>query len=116
MKLKWHTLQISEVTIVDANGRIAIGEGANTLRDTIREVVAGGQKKVLLNLAEVNYMDSSGIGELVAVLTAVVNQGGTLKLLNPTKRIHELLQMTHVDKLFQIFTDEPAAVHSFGPA
>ena len=111
--MKWNSRQVGNVTVVDAAGRITIGEGANQLRDTIRELVTSGRRNLVLNMAATTYLDSSGIGELVAALTAAMTQGGSLKLLNISKRIQDMLQLTRVDKLFQAFTDEAAAVNSF---
>ena len=94
MSVKLTTRQVGDVTVVDAVGRITLGEGASTFRDSIRDLVASGNKKLLLNLAEISYIDSSGIGELVSGFTTVANQGGTVKLLNLTKRVQDLLQIT----------------------
>jgi len=101
------------VSVIDAVGRITLGEGASTFRDNVRELVAGGDKKILLNLADVSYIDSSGIGELVSAFTTVTNQGGQLKLLHLTKRIQDLLQITKLYTVFEVFDDEAHAVHSF---
>jgi anti-sigma B factor antagonist len=90
-----------------------LGEASSTFRDTIRELVSKGEKKLLLNLAEVSYIDSSGIGELVSAYTTVTNQGGQLKLLNLTKRIQDLLQITKLYTVFEVFDDEAKAVRSF---
>jgi anti-sigma B factor antagonist len=101
------------VTVIDAVGRITLGEASSTFRDTIRELVSKGEKKLLLNLAEVSYIDSSGIGELVSAYTTVTNQGGQLKLLNLTKRIQDLLQITKLYTVFEVFDNEAEAVRSF---
>jgi anti-sigma B factor antagonist len=77
---------VGDVSVIDVSGRITLGEGSSTLRDALRGLVAQGQKKILLNLGEVSYIDSSGIGELVSAFTSVTNGGGELKLLNLTKR------------------------------
>jgi anti-sigma B factor antagonist len=98
---------------MDAAGRITLGEGTSTLRDAIRESLNGGNKKVLLNLGEVNYIDSSGIGELVSAYTTVRNQGGNLKLLSLNKRIQDLLQITKLYTVFECHDDEAAALRSF---
>ena len=113
MTMKANTRQVDGVTIVDLSGRITLGEGSVILRDTVRDLVGKGNKKILLNLGEVNYIDSSGIGELVSAFTTVRNQGGELKLLNLTKKVHDLLQITKLNTLFDIFEDEAAAVASF---
>ena len=81
--------------------------------DTIRDLAAGGHKKLLLNLAEISYIDSSGIGELVSGFTTVANQGGVVKLLNLTKRVQDLLQITKLYTVFEVFDDEAKAVQSF---
>ena len=107
------TRQVGDVTVIDANGRITLGEGSTAFREKIRELSASGNKKVLLNLAEVNYIDSSGIGELVSGFTTVTNQGGSFKLLNLTKRVVDLLQITKLYTVFEVFDDEAAAIRSF---
>jgi anti-sigma B factor antagonist len=104
---------VGDVTVVDAAGRITLGDGASTFRDTVKELLVGGQKKLLLNLAEVSYIDSSGIGELVSGFTTVTNQGGQVKLLNLTKRVQDLLQITKLYTVFEVFEDEATAVRSF---
>jgi anti-sigma B factor antagonist len=105
--------KVGDVTVIDAVGRITLGEASSTFRDTIRELVSKGEKKLLLNLAEVSYIDSSGIGELVSAYTTVTNQGGQLKLLNLTKRIQDLLQITKLYTVFEVFDNEAEAVRSF---
>ena len=113
MSVKLTNRQVGEVTVVDAVGRITLGEGASTFRDSIRDLAANGHKKLLLNLAEISYIDSSGIGELVSGFTTVANQGGTVKLLNLTKRVQDLLQITKLYTVFEVFDDEAKAVRSF---
>ncbi len=113
MTMKASTRQVDGVTIIDLSGRITLGEGSVVLRDTIRDVVAAGNKKILLNLGDVTYIDSSGIGELVSSFTSVRNQGGELKLLNLTKKVHDLLQITKLYTVFDIKDDEAQAVGSF---
>jgi anti-sigma B factor antagonist len=105
--------QVEGVCVVDVVGRMTLGEGASTVRETIRGLVAKDQKKILLNLGEVSYMDSSGIGELVAGFTTVTNQGGALKLLGLTKRVQDLLQITKLNTVFEVFDREATAVASF---
>ena len=114
MTMKASTRQMDGVTIVDLSGRITLGEGSVVLRDTIRELVGKGNKKILLNLGDVTYIDSSGIGELVSAFTTVRNQGGELKLLNLTKKVHDLLQITKLLTVFDVHDDETKAVASFG--
>lgn len=113
MSMKISNRQVDGVSIVDCSGRITLGEGSVTLRDTVRELLSKGRKKFLLNLGEVNYIDSSGIGELVSAFTTVRNQGGELKLLNLTKKVHDLLQITKLYTVFDVKDDEAAAIKSF---
>ncbi len=113
MTMKASTRQVNGVTVVDMSGRITLGEGSVILRDTVRDLLGKGQKKILLNLGDVTYIDSSGIGELVSAFTSVRNQGGELKLLNLTKKVHDLLQITKLYTVFDIKDDETAAVGSF---
>lgn len=114
MTMKSSTRQIDGVTIVDLSGRITLGEGSVVLRDTVRDLIGKGNKRILLNLGDVNYIDSSGIGELVSAFTTVRNQGGELKLLNLTKKVHDLLQITKLYTVFDVKDDEATAVKSFG--
>ena len=113
MTMKASSRQINGVTVVDMSGRITLGEGSVILRDTIRDLLSKGQKKILLNLGDVTYIDSSGIGELVSAFTSVRNQGGELKLLNLTNKVHDLLQITKLYTVFDIKDDEAVAVGSF---
>ena len=113
MSVKFTTRQVGDVTVIDAAGRITLGEGASQFRDTIRDLAAKGDKKILLNLNEVNYIDSSGIGEMVSGFTTVTNHGGQLKLLGLSKRVKDLLQITKLYTVFEVFDDEAAAVRSF---
>ena len=113
MSMKVTTRQVDGVTILDLSGRITLGEGSVQLRDAVRDLLAKGQKNILLNLADVNYIDSSGIGELVSAYTTVRNQGGELKLLNLTKKVHDLLQITKLYTVFDVKDDEAAAVKAF---
>jgi anti-sigma B factor antagonist len=105
--------KVGDVTVIDAVGRITLGEGSSSFRDTVRDLATKGEKKILLNLADVTYIDSSGIGELVSAYTTVTNQGGQLKLLHLTKRIQDLLQITKLYTVFEVFDDEAHAVRSF---
>ena len=113
MSIKASTRQVDGVAIVDLTGRITLGEGSSTLRETVKDLVGKGQKKILLNLGDVTYIDSSGIGELVSSFTSVSNQGGQLKLLNLQKKVHDLLQITKLYTVFEVHTDEVAALKSF---
>ena len=113
MSMKISTRNVDGVSILDCSGRITLGEGSITLRDTVRELLGKGQKKILLNLGDVTYIDSSGIGELVSAFTTVRNQGGELKLLNLTKKVHDLLQITKLYTVFDVKDDEATAVKAF---
>lgn len=105
--------QVGDVTVIDAAGRITLGEGSSAFRDSIKDLVSKGSRKLLLNLAGVSYIDSSGIGELVSGFTTVSNAGGSLKLLNLTKRIQDLLQITKLYTIFEVFDDEATALATF---
>lgn len=107
------TREVEGVTIVDISGRITLGEETGTLRNLVRDLVSKGKKKIVLNLANVSYIDSSGVGELVGSFTTVRSQGGELKLLNLTKKVHDLLQITKLYTVFDIKDDEFTAVKSF---
>src|SRR3954463_10936245 len=113
MSLKASSRQVDGVTVLDMSGRVTLGEGSVVLRDTIRDILGKGNKKILLNLGDVTYIDSSGIGELVSAFTTVRNGGGELKLLNLTKKVHDLLQITKLYTVFDIKDDEPSAIQSF---
>ena len=113
MSVKLTTRQVGNVTVIDAAGRITLGEGASSFRDTVRELSSKGDKKILLNLSEVSYIDSSGIGEMVSGFTTVTNHGGQLKLLGLSKRVKDLLQITKLYTVFEVFDDEAAAVRSY---
>ncbi len=101
------------VTVIDVSGRITLGEGSAALREMVRDLLLKGQKRIILNLGDVNYIDSSGIGELVSGYTTVKNQGGELKLLNLTRKVHDLLQITKLFTVFDVHSDERAALSSF---
>ena len=105
--------QAGDVTILDMTGEVRIGEGAISLRDSIRNLADQGKKKVLLNLAGVKYMDSSGVGELIANYTTIKRQGGQLKLLNLTDRIQNLLVITKLLTVFDSYENEAEALKSF---
>ena len=113
MSLKFTTRQVDGVTILDLSGRITLGEGSVQLRDAVRDLLGKGQKHILLNLGDVTYIDSSGIGELVSAFTTAKNQGGELKLLNLTRKVHDLLQITKLYTVFDVKDDEAAAVKAF---
>ena len=113
MTMKVSSRQVDGVTILDLSGRITLGEGSVQLRDAVRELLAKGQKHILLNLGDVNYIDSSGIGELVSAYTTARNQSGELKLLNLTKKVHDLLQITKLYTVFDVKDDEASAIASY---
>jgi len=115
MKMTASTRVVGGVTIVDLGGRIVLGDGSAELRDLVRELEREGTKKILLNLGNVNYIDSSGLGELVCAFTSMRNQGGELKLLNLTKRVRSLLQITKLLTVFDVTDDESTSVKSFSP-
>ena len=102
-----------KVTVVDMSGRITLGDGSALLRKTIRQLLDDQRTSILLNLADVDYIDSSGIGELVSGYTAVTNRGGELKLLHLTKKVHDLLQITKLFTVFDVYSDEHLATRSF---
>lgn len=113
MALQGTCRDVGEVAIIDFSGKITLGEGSSTLRKMIRDLVEGGRTKILLNLADVDYIDSSGIGELVGAYTTVRNASGELKLVYLTKRVHDLIQITRLFTVFDVQPDEGAAVRSF---
>lgn len=101
------------VTVVDLGGRIVLGDGSALLRKTVRQLLDDNRIKILINLADVNYIDSSGIGELVYAYTSVKNRGGELKLLHLTRKVHDILQITKLYTVFDVHSDENTAVRSF---
>ena len=105
--------QAGDVTILDMSGEVRIGEGSIALRDSIRNLVDQGKNRVLLNLAGVKYVDSTGVGELIANYTTITRQGGQLKLLNLTDRIQNLLVITKLLTVFDAYDNEPEALKSF---
>lgn len=116
MSMKAMVRQVDSATVVDVSGRITLGEACKELREVIRGELGKGHKNLLLNLADVTYIDSSGIGELVSAFTAVSNQGGQLKLLHLTKKVHDLLQITKLYTVFDVHDDEADAISSFKSA
>jgi anti-sigma B factor antagonist len=111
--MKANTRKIEGVNIIDLSGRITIGEGTVVLRDAVRNLLQKHEKNILLNLADVSYIDSSGIGELVSSFTTLSSQGGKLKLLKLTKKVHDLLSITKLLTVFEVFNDEAKAIQSF---
>ena len=113
MSMKFKTRQVDGITILDLSGRITLGEGSVTLRDAVRDSIGKGSKQILLNLKDIDYIDSSGLGELVSAYTSVKNQGGEMKLLHLTSKVHDLLQITKLYTIFDIKDDEASAIASF---
>jgi len=111
--MRIETRTVNDVTILDIHGKITIGEGSAEIRNRVRDLLQAGRKKILLNLGDVSYVDSSGIGELVSSFTTVTNQGGQLKLLSLTKKLRELLAITKLLTVFDTYDDEGKAVASF---
>jgi len=116
MSLKATVRKTGDVAIVDLAGRITLGEGSGLLRTTIKDLVANGQKNILVNLKEVTYIDSAGLGELVGSYASVTHAGGSIKLLHPQAKVHDLLQVTKLYTVFVAFDDENEAVRSFATA
>lgn len=104
---------VGSVMILDLKGKITLGEGDEALKDKINSLILQGHKKMLLNLADVPYIDSAGLGEIVRTYTTVSRQGGQLKLVNLTKRITDLLMITKLLTVFETFDNEPEALKSF---
>lgn len=113
MSLQATAREAHGVIIIDLSGRITLGEGSALLREMIREHLQKGQVRIILNLGDVNYIDSSGIGELVSGFTTTKSRGGELKLLNLTSKVHDLIQITRLFTVFDIHTDERTAANSF---
>jgi anti-sigma B factor antagonist len=114
VKMQTSTRHIGDVVVLDVSGRITLGEGNVMLREIVRDLADKDHKRIILNLNEVNYIDSSGMGELVKTHTTIRNKGGELKLANLNKRVHDLLQMTRLISVFDIEKDEASAIASFG--
>ena len=111
--MKIETRTVGDIHVLDCSGKITLGEGTMAIRNKVREVLKNGGKKIILNLSDVNYIDSSGIGELVSSFTTVTNAGGQLKLLNLTKKIQELLAITKLLTVFSVYQSEQEAIASF---
>ena len=112
MALSISTRQLDGVTILDLSGRITLGEGSVQLRDAIRDLIGKGEKNILLSLGDVNYIDSSGLGELVSAFTTAKNQNADVKLLNLTKKVKDVLQVTKLYTVFDIYDAEAHAIGS----
>ena len=113
MSVKASTRQLEDITIVDLSGQIKLGDGTQVLRGIVKDLLSKGEKKILLNLADVTYIDSSGIGELVGAFTSVGNQGGEMKLLQLTKKVKDVLAITKLLTVFDVKDDEAAAIAAF---
>lgn len=113
MVLRGTCRQVGDVSVIDFSGRITLGEGSASLRRTIKDLVAGGHSKIILNLEDVDYIDSSGIGELVVAHSALETAKGELKLLNLTRRVRDIVQITRLFTIFDVQTDEATALRSF---
>ena len=111
--MKIVTRLIDSVEVVKVSGRIELGEGSAAIREVVRDLLARGRKKIVLDLADVDYIDSAGLGALVSAFTSVRNEGGDLKLVYLTKKVQDLLQMTKLYTVFEIFDDETPAIKSF---
>lgn len=111
MKIEMRT--VGDAQILDCSGRITLGEGTMSIRNTVRDILQSGVKKIILNLADINYIDSSGVGELVSTYTTVANNGGQLKLLNLTKKIRELLAITKLLTVFDVSDNEQTLLARF---
>jgi anti-sigma B factor antagonist len=105
--------QLGSITIVDLRGSIDLGEASLTLRRTIRDLVESARTKIILNFSQVNSMDSAGVGELAGAYVPVKSKGGELKFLNPTKKVHDMLKITQLDRVFEVYIDEQTAIRSF---
>jgi anti-sigma B factor antagonist len=113
MSLKINIRETADAAILDMSGRLTLGDTLGDLRDSIREALAGDQKNILLNLAEVSYIDSSGLGQLIGSYATVTSRGGQMKLLNLQKRVNDLMQITKLLTVFETYTNEEAALRSF---
>ena len=113
MALTIASREVDGVTVLDLNGRITLGEGSVQLREAIRDLISKGSRTILLNMGDVNYIDSSGLGELVSAFTTAKNQNADVKLLNLTKKVKDVLQVTKLYTVFDIYDDEAHAIGSF---
>jgi len=116
MSLTAKTRRVGNVAIVDLNGKITLGENTGILRDELRSLLSQGNKHIVLNLKDVGYVDSAGLGELVGAYTTATNQGGAVKLLHVQGKMKDLMQITKLHTVFPVFEDEQKAIASFGPA
>ena len=115
MSLHYIDWDAGDVTVIDLTGRITLGQGTERLRQAVQEVLERGRRNLILNFAEVLYVDSSGLGTLVQVRNEVSSNGGTLKLMKLKQMTRDLIQVTHLHTVFEVFPDEESALSSFGP-
>jgi len=113
MSLEHFDWEVGNVIVLHLSGPITLGDGTQRFRKLIHDTLQAGKKNILLNMSEVYYLDSSGLGELVAAYTTVTAQGGKLKLMKLTPKVHDLVQLTRVYRIFEVFQDESSAVRSF---
>jgi anti-sigma B factor antagonist len=113
MSVKLNIRQVGDLTVIDVSGRVTLGEGSSAIREALRDLTTKGNKKILLNMGDVSYIDSTGIGELVAGFTSAANGGGTVKLLGLTKHVKDVLQISKLYTVFEAFDNEAQAVRSF---
>ena len=113
MSLKLNTREVNGIIIIDLTGQITIGEASAAIRDEIRDQLGQKFNRILLNLADITYIDSAGLGELTAAYTSVRNRGGALKLLSLTKRVRDLMQITKLYTVFDVYDEEKKAIASF---
>jgi|SRR5215472_15397291 len=113
MSLKINTREVKDIIVIDLSGRITLGEAAAAVREEIHDEIGHGHRKLLLNLGDVSYIDSAGLGELTSAYTSVKNRSGELKLVNLTQRVHDLMQITKLYTVFDVYDDEKKAIASF---
>jgi len=113
MSAKVKVRHTGDIAILELGGRITLGEGSGTIRNTIKDLVAGGSRKILVNLHDVTYLDSAGLGELVGSYATLTNLGGQIKLLHPQGKVTDMLTVTKLYTIFTSYTDEELAIRSF---
>ncbi len=113
MSFKMNTREVNDISVMDLSGQLTMGDACASLRDEVRDELGHGIRKIILNLAEVTYIDSAGLGELTSAWMAAKNRGGQLKLLSLTKRVHDLMQITKLYTVFDVYDDEKKAIASF---
>ena len=115
MTMKVTQREVDGVTILDLSGRLTLGSGTAVLHETLKDLIQNGHKNIVLNLGDVTYMDSTGLGELVSAYASARKQSGDIKLLNLTKRTHDLLEITKLYTVFDVYEDEERAISAFRP-